>query len=126
MKQRRILSLWFPRLGAERCLRRDRGLPPRAFAVVGEDHNAQVLVSLSAEAEAAGLRIGQPLRDARAMCPELDTRLRNRDLDAAFLGVLRRWAGKFSPWVSEEPPDGLVIDLTAVSYTHLTLPTIQL
>jgi len=52
MKQRRILSLWFPRLGAERFLRLERGLPPRAFAVVGEEHNAQVLVSLSVEAEA--------------------------------------------------------------------------
>jgi len=116
MKQRRILSLWFPRLGAERCLRLERGLPPRPFAVVGEEHNAQVLVSLSVEAEASGLRIGQPLRDARAMCPGLDTRLRNRDLDAAFLGVLRRWSGKLSPWVSEEPPDGLVIDLTGCAH----------
>ena len=116
MKQRRILSLWFPRLGAERCLRLERGLPPRAFAVVGEEHNAQVLVSLSVEAEAAGLKPGQPLRDARAMCPDLDTRLRNRDLDATFLGVLRRWAGKFSPWVSEEAPDGLVIDLTGCAH----------
>ncbi len=116
MKQRRILSLWFPRLGAERFLRLERGLPPRAFAVVGEEHNAQVLVSLSVEAEASGLRMGQPLRDARAMCPELDTKLRNRDLDAAFLAVLRRWAAKFSPWVSEEPPEGLVIDLTGCAH----------
>lgn len=116
MKHRRILSLWFPRLGAERCLRLERGLPPRPFGVVGEERNAQVLVSLSAEAEAAGLRLGQPLRDARAMCPDLDTRLRNRDLDAAFLGVLRRWAGKFSPWVSEEAPDGLIVDLTGCAH----------
>ena len=116
MKQRRILSLWFPRLGAERWLRLERGLPPRPFAVVGEEHNAQVLVSLSVEAEAMGLKPGQPLRDARAMCPGLDTRLRNRDLDAAFLGVLRRWAGKFSPWVSEEALDGLVIDLTGCAH----------
>ncbi|MGI9393127.1 MAG: Y-family DNA polymerase, partial [Boseongicola sp.] len=117
MKHRRILSLWFPRLAAERCLRLERGLPPRAFAVAGDVRNAQVLVSLSVEAEAAGLTRGQPLRDARAMCPELDTRLENRQLDAAFLTVLRRWAGKFSPWVSEEPPEALVIDLTGC--THL-------
>ncbi len=116
MKHRRILSLWFPRLAAERCLRLERGLPPRAFAVAGDIRNAQVLVSLSVEAEAAGLKRGQPLRDARAMCPELDTRLENRQLDAAFLTVLRRWAGKFSPWVSEELPDALVIDLTGCAH----------
>jgi protein ImuB len=64
MPKRRILSLWFPRLAAERCLRETRGLPPGPFAVVGDERNAQVLVSLSAEAEAAGLTRGQPLRDA--------------------------------------------------------------
>ena len=115
-KHRRILSLWFPRLAAERCLRLDRGLPPRPFAVVGEVQNAQVLVSLSAEAEAEGLVRGQPLRDARAMCPALDTRLANPGLDTAFLALLRRWAGKFSPWVSEEPPESLVLDLTGCAH----------
>ena len=86
------------------------------MAVVGEERNAQVLVSLSAEAEAAGLVRGQPLRDARAMCPDLQTRLANPRLDAAFLTALRRWAGKFSPWVSEEPPEALVIDLTGCAH----------
>ena len=116
MPQRRILSLWFPRLSAERCLRQGFGLPGQPFAVVGEDRNAQVLVSLSAEAQAAGLVPGQPLRDARAMCPELQTRLRNPQTDAAFLSVLQRWAGKFSPWVAEEAPDALVIDLTGCAH----------
>ena len=116
MPQRRILSLWFPRLAAERCLRDTRGLLPGPFAVVGDLKNAQVLVSLSDQAEAAGLTLGQSLRDARAMCPELQTKLQNVQLDRSFLTVLRRWAGKFSPWVSEEAPDGLVIDLTGCAH----------
>ncbi len=81
MHQRRILSLWFPRLAAERFLRLDRRLPAGPFAVVGEVGNAQMLVSVSSEAEATGLRRGQPLRDARAMCPELVTKLTNPQLD---------------------------------------------
>ncbi|MEL7204842.1 MAG: DNA polymerase Y family protein [Pseudomonadota bacterium] len=116
MPKRRILSLWFPRLAAERCLRDRRGLPPGPFAVVGDVKNAQVLLSLSAGAEAVGLTPGQPLRDAHAMCPDLQTRLQNIELDRGFLTVLRRWAGKFSPWVSEEAPDGLVIDLTGCAH----------
>ncbi|MEM7752846.1 MAG: DUF6504 family protein [Pseudomonadota bacterium] len=116
MPQRRILSLWFPRLGAERCLRDRRGLPPGPFAVVGDVRNAQVLTSLSGEAEVAGLTQGQPVRDAHAMCPNLQTQLQNAGLDRAFLAVLRRWAGKFSPWVSEEVPDGLMIDLTGCAH----------
>lgn len=116
MSKRRILSLWFPRLAAERCLRDRRGLPDIPFAVAGDRNNAQVLVSLSAAAEAAGLTRGQPLRDACAMCPGLETRLENRELDRGFLTLIRRWAGKFSPWVSQEPPDGLVIDLTGCAH----------
>lgn len=116
MPQRRILSLWFPRLAAERALRQGAGIAGAPFAVVGDVQNAQVLVSLSDEAEEAGLTQGQPLRDAHAMCPELQTKLQNIQLERAFLTVLRRWAGKFSPWVSEEAPEALLIDLTGCAH----------
>ncbi|MFM2355202.1 MAG: hypothetical protein RLZZ528_938 [Pseudomonadota bacterium] len=116
MPQRRILSLWFPRLGAERLLRQQREPADRPFAVVAEIANAQVLTSLGARAEAEGLRPGQPLRDARAMCPALVTAFRNPRAEAMFLTALRRWAGRFSPWVAEEPPEGLMIDLTGAAH----------
>jgi len=116
MTNRRILSLWFPRLGAERLLRMHRGLPTGPLAVVQDLNNAQVLASLSAAAEAEGLRPGQPLRDALAMCPTLVTRLRNAQAELAFLATLRRWAGKYSPWVSDQPPASLVIDITGCAH----------
>ena len=116
MAVRRILSLWFPRLPVERLLRQRRDVLLQPFAVVGMRANAQLLVSLNAEAEAAGLRQGQPLRDATAMCPGLLTAPENQVEDAAFLRALRRWAGKFSPWVAEEGADALVIDLTGCAH----------
>ncbi len=116
MPERRILSLWFPRLGAERLLRQDRGLVAGPLAVVRDQNNMQVLHSLSAEAEAEGLRVGQPLRDAQAMCPTLVTRLINEQAEGAFLIRLRRWAGKYSPWVSDQPPASLSIDLTGCAH----------
>ena len=117
MPNRRILSLWFPRLAAERHLRIEPALAAGPFAVVADRQNMQVLMTLSAAASAAGLQAGQPLRDAQAMCPDLVTRRANPQLEAAFLTVVRRWAGKFSPWVAEEAPDALVVDLTGC--THL-------
>ena len=113
---RRILSLWFPRLGAERLLRLEGGDDGRPFAVVRETGNMQVLASLSAGASAAGLKREQPLRDARAMCPELLTRLQNPQREAAFLTVLRRWAGKYSPWVAESGPESLLVDITGCAH----------
>ena len=117
MPQRRILSLWFPRLGAERLVRR-AGLPPGPVAVVRDVNNSQVIDTLTAEAEAEaeGLRPGQPLRDALAMCPTLITRPLNPRAEADFLLMLRRWAGKYSPWVSEQPPAALVVDLTGCAH----------
>jgi protein ImuB len=83
---------------------------------VGMRANAQVLIALNPEAEAAGLRQGQALRDASAMCPGLLTRSETPAADEAFLRALRRWAGKFSPWVAEEAPDALVVDLTGCAH----------
>lgn len=116
MAIRRVLSLWFPRMAVERVLRTRRDALPQPFAVVGLRDQAQVLISLNAEAEAAGLRLGQPFRDATALCGHLVTVMEHAPGDRAFLAALRRWAGKFSPWVAEEPPDALVVDLTGCAH----------
>ena len=116
MPNRRFLSLWFPRLAAERALRLARGALEGPLAVVEERANMQVVVALDVAGEAAGLRVGQPLRDAHAICAGLTTRPRDPAGEAAFLAALRRWAGKFSPWVAEEAPDGLMLDLTGCAH----------
>ena len=73
---RRILSLWFPRLAAERVLRAEPHLGDAPLAVVADRRGALLLASLTAAAEAAGLRRGMALGDARAICPGLVTRSR--------------------------------------------------
>lgn len=118
MAGRRILSLWFPRLAADRLVRLRGDALPAPLAVVGDRNGAQVLVSLSVGAEAAGLSLGQPLRDATAICPALLTLPADPVAEARFLLTLRRWAGRFSPWVAEEPPAGLMIDLTGAAHLH--------
>jgi len=50
------------------------------------------------------------------MCPDLVTVPADPLAEAAFLMRLRRWVGKFSPWVAEEPPAGLVVDLTGCAH----------
>jgi len=115
---RRILSLWFPRLAADRVRRRRGDALPGPLAVVGDRAGAQVLVSLSVEAEAVGLALGQPLRDATAICPDLLTMPADPPGEAQFLASLRRWAGQFSPWVAEEPPAGLMIDLSGAAHLY--------
>ena len=116
MPSRRILSLWFPRLGAEQLLRSAICDPNIPFAVVQNKSQAQVLLSLSQAASAAGLHPGQPLRDAQAMCHTLVTRSQNPSSEALFLTRLQRWAGKYSPWVNAVTPDSLVLDVTGCAH----------
>ncbi|WP_300032781.1 DNA polymerase Y family protein [uncultured Roseobacter sp.] len=116
MTDRRILSLWFPRLGADRLMRLEPQLQQMPFAVVREVANMQVLSSVNPVAAGFGIRTGQPVRDAHAMCEGLVTRARNTQSERAFLSVLQRWAGKFSPWVATEADDGLVVDLTGCAH----------
>ncbi|SDJ00326.1 Y-family DNA polymerase [Lutimaribacter saemankumensis] len=117
MSRKRALSLWFPRLGAERLLRvlrvPDWSVP---FAVLRDTGQMQVIASLNEAGSRAGLRVGQPMRDAMAMCPGLMTRLHNPQAEAAFLTTLRRWATRFSPWVAEQGADALMLDITGCSH----------
>ena len=114
MPSRRILSVWFPRLGAERLTRRSGVAGP--FAVVAEDGSRQVLSALSAAAEAAGLVPGQPLREAQAMCPGLRTAAQEPAAEAAFLRALARWADRFSPLVACDAAAGVMLDITGCAH----------
>jgi protein ImuB len=116
MFQRRILSVWFPRLDAERVIRAEPQLADAPLAVVADRRGALVLASLSAAAEAAGLGRGMTLGDARAIRPDLVTRPENPGRSAAFLGALRRWAERFSPWVAEDGSEALVLDVTGCAH----------
>lgn len=112
---RRIVCTWFPRLASDRVL---RGCPGEApFALIRKEANAERLSCLNDAAQSLGLHRGMSLADARALCPDLRSQPARPDLDARFLGVLRRWAMRYSPWVGREGADGLVLDVTGS--THL-------
>ncbi len=114
--QRRILSLWFPRLGAERLLRAEPALAEAALVTVSEIGNLRQLAATTALAETQGLSRGQALSEAMVICPDLITRPADPGREAALLSALRRWAGKFSPWVAEQTPEGLMVDLTGCAH----------
>lgn len=58
------------------------------------------------------------LADARAFCPDLQSRVADPHADARFLRVLARWATRYCPWVGLEGRDGLVLDITGSAHLH--------
>lgn len=107
---RRVLALLFPRLPVERLRR------PGPVAVWAAHGSRRIVVSLSHEAEAAGLEIGQALADAQAILPEVTLFPADPAADAAVLERLALWALRFTPLVGMVGTDGLLLDITGVEH----------
>jgi protein ImuB len=111
-RQRRA-QLWL-------CVR----LPRIAFEALGEsaasagplaimeDGGGQTIVHLpNRPAAAAGVRPGQTLNAALALAPELATLSRRPRRERILLESLADWSGRFSPLVSPEAPDALLLEV---------------
>ncbi|WBU53706.1 DNA polymerase Y family protein [Paracoccus sp. SCSIO 75233] len=111
---RRVVSLWFPRLASDRALR----LRPVAgpFALTLRQDNTNRIYCLNITAERQGLYRGMIFSDARAFCPDLQSRPAEPMADRCFLNNLRRWATRYCPWVGFEGEDGLVMDITGSAH----------
>jgi protein ImuB len=117
--RRRILSLWLPHLPIDRIRRQsiafssevgtgsrkenasnkiascDAGQGDFPRVVVAKDHNAILLYAIDEAAVRAGLSIGLPLANARAICPELTVYDADEAADRKTLEdvtVSRRWS----------------------------------
>lgn len=108
--QRRVVSLWFPRLASDRVLRQRFVDGP--FALTLKQQNANRIYCLNGYATRQGLHTGMSYADACAFCPSLQSALADPAKDQKFLSTLRRWATRYCPWVGIEGQDGLVLDIT--------------
>ena len=101
-----------PRLAAERVLRAAPQLADAPLAVVADARGALMLASLTAAAEAAGLRRGMPLGDARAICPGLGDPARGSCAKPPSSPRCGAGPAASRPWVAEEGAEALVLDIT--------------
>lgn len=119
---RSLVSLWFPDFQIERFIRSrikaGRTPPPRGlpFALVESGRAGLRLAAVNAAARQFGLGRGLRLADARAQLPELITEAHEPEGDTASLLGLCRWMERYSPWVSPDPPDGLLLDVTGIAH----------
>lgn len=115
---RRIISVALPWLAAEHRLRAEGRVGLEVpFGVVEHAQGTVRIVGVNRAAAQAGLTPGQGLADARAICPGLLTHTASADRLAAFLCALTRWAERFSPLVSTDQDNALVLD--AAGCAHL-------
>ncbi|AUL99944.1 hypothetical protein B4966_07075 [Rhodocyclaceae bacterium] len=89
-----------------------RGSADPGLLTITEAHPRQQVVAASAAARARGVRVGDSVASALAVAPDLQLRPRALELEAATLTELAQWAGRFTPQISLDPPDGLVLEVS--------------
>jgi protein ImuB len=96
------------RASASRGAPASRAVP---CAVVDGTHARRLVVACNASAAAQGIRPGLALNAAHALAPGLDVREREPWLEERRLRGLARWATAYTPFVSLEPPDTLLLEV---------------
>ncbi|WP_377512281.1 Y-family DNA polymerase [Octadecabacter sp. R77987] len=116
--RKRVVSVWFPRLPSDRALRARvaDGADDRPFVITHHAQNTNRIYCLNKAAEARGLHRGMGYSDARAYCPDLQSRPANAPADARFLQTLARWSKRYCPWVGVDGADGLMLNITGSAH----------
>ncbi len=103
------LSLFLPYLPLEVYSRGDAGSEP--LAVCEGRGNRQWVSACNSPAWDMGVRPGMRLSAAQALAHGLRVRMRHQQAEAAALANIAAWAGQFTPVVSLEPPQALLLEV---------------
>ena len=115
------MSIWLAQLSFDRWrlsnnLTRGEGVDAGPLALIAETAHGPRVDAVNDAACAAGVRPGTLLADARTLCPQLKVQPSDPAGDLAFLEKLAIWAQRWGPWSALDPPDGLVVDVSAVAH----------
>ena len=111
-----MLSLWLRRLSTDRIARsRERSSP---LVIYGKRGNADVLTAVDDAAERIGLSSGFALAQARAMHPGIDAMAEDAEADAVLLESIADWCLRYTPLVTCDAPDGLLLDISGCAHLY--------
>ncbi|HET7605839.1 MAG TPA: DNA polymerase Y family protein [Sphingomicrobium sp.] len=113
---KRVLSIWLPHLAIERWAKASDSPPDAPVVLTIEGTHGPVIHAVTKAAAMRGARAGARLTDARALDPALVAVPADPDGDAALVRRLARWAGRWSPLVEVDGPNGLRLDVTGVAH----------
>jgi protein ImuB len=114
--RRRILALWLPRLPTDRLHRLEPTLDRTPLVLSIQSSNARIVYAIDRNAARLNLRAGMPLASARAIVNDLKVLEADPPADRRKLTEIADWCDRFSPFVSIDPPHGLVMDITGVGH----------
>ncbi len=110
------LAIHFPSLPLEIFSR--GGASPEPLAVIEKQGNRSRVKACNEAASERGVRPGMPGPAALALVTNLIVRARDQAAEQEALAGLAAWAGSFTPAVSLQPPDGLLIEIGSCLRLH--------
>jgi len=116
--------LYFPDLSLQLLLRA-AAAPVRPLVIHNGGNRPQVL-SCDASARSAGITPGMSMSAALALCSELQARPRDVGAERRALERIAGWAGQFTPAVSLDTPDAVLLEIEGSLGLFGGLPALQL
>ncbi len=113
----RIVVIWFPHLLADWQLRRKPQLETKPFALTLLERNRRVVKAVNALAQQKGVYPEMVVADCRALVPDLEVYDYDPEQPQKLMSALAEWCIHFTPVVSIELPDSLILDVNGC--THL-------
>jgi protein ImuB len=122
---RRILCVWLPHWPITRLRRKVSASPDKPLVTVEALRGVRNLASVGEAGAAQGLRPGQSLTDARAVCPGLIAFDADPVADEAALAQLAGWCERYTPMAAPDAPEGLWLDITGCTAEFATEPELM-
>nr|WP_298927511.1 DUF6504 family protein [uncultured Erythrobacter sp.] len=120
------MAIWFARLSVDRwrlSLGREargceegEGADALPTVLITETAHGPRIEAANAAGHASGARPGMMLADARTVCPDIQTAPADPAGDLDFLEKLALWSQRWGPWSALDPPDGVLVDITAAAH----------
>ena len=95
--ERLIIHVWFPWLAADRLRQSGEIESQQTLVLTSRYQGTDYIDALCRQGQRRGLQIGMRLADARALCPDLVSRVTAPAADARDLHHLALWARRYSP-----------------------------
>jgi protein ImuB len=110
------IALHFPSLSLEIFSRGAAISGP--LAVIEKQGNRAWVMQCNETASGIGVRPGMPVSSAQAIVSDLVVRTRDLAVEQESLSGIAAWAGRFTPSVSLQPPDGLLLEVGSCLNLH--------
>jgi len=113
---KRYMAIWFRHLVTDWLMLRRPELRDIPFVCVAPERNRIVITAANYLAEAGGIFAGMAAADAKALCIGLQVLDAIPGKEAKLLRQLGLWCIRYTPVVSVDLPDGLLLDISGCDH----------